>query len=423
MFSQPLPLHRDDSPFDSCHKEVSSGFNTLGNDEGKIRNGSAANVQSTLVISIRNWYNFTSFLHGLIVMNETAVILTDDLLDEIDCKTAHGLILGNSRYCIVGVIDRRHAGQDAGLVISSEKKNIPVFSTVADAYKQLEQKPKYCIVGVAPIGGKFSETLVQSILEAISLGINVVSGLHSLLIDHPIIAPAAREKGVLLIDIRKPKPADQLPMWSGKIRLVNTPRIAVLGTDCAIGKRTTASLLMSLCQKQRINAEMIYTGQTGWLQNMVYGFILDSTLNDFVSGELEDAILRCVAEKNPELIFIEGQSALRNPSGPCGAELLLSAGAKYVVLQHSPARNYYTCDSTQTYKIGDLADEIALIRHYGAKVLAITLNSTDLPSERLQDIKRNIQETTQLPVFYPREEGVDALLPLLKNVIQLESRQ
>ena len=375
------------------------------------------------MISIREWYNFTPRLHGLIVMNETAIILTDDLLDEVDCKTAHGLILGASRYSIVGVIDKRHTGQDAGLVLSREKKNIPVFSTVADAYQQLELKPKYCIVGVAPIGGKFSSMLVQSILEAISLKINVVSGLHSLLIDHPIIAAAAKEKGVLLIDIRKPKTADQLPIWSGKIRSVNTPRIAVLGTDCAVGKRTTASLLLALCQKHRINAEMIYTGQTGWLQNMVYGFILDSTLNDFVSGELEDAILRCVAEKNPELIFIEGQSALRNPSGPCGAELLLSAGAKYVILQHSPARTYYSCDSTQTCKIGDLEDEIALIRCYSAKVIAITLNSSDLPSEQLQDIKRNIQERTQLPVFYPREEGVDALLPLLKNVISLESSQ
>ena len=35
---------------------------------------------------------------------------------------------------------------------------------------------------------------------------------------------------------------------------------------------------------------MIYTGQTGWLQGGEYGFIFDSTLNDFVSGELENAI-------------------------------------------------------------------------------------------------------------------------------------
>ena len=58
---------------------------------------------------------------------------------------------------------------------------------------------------------------------------------------------------------------------------------------------------------------MIYTGQTGWLQGGKYGFIFDSTLNDFVSGELEHAILTCYEETNPDVILIEGQSALRNP--------------------------------------------------------------------------------------------------------------
>ena len=354
-------------------------------------------------------------------MNATAIILSDGLLDKIDCKTSHGLILGKSRYAIVGVIDARHAGQDAGLVISKQEKNIPIFSTVSESIQSLSAKPDYAVVGVAPIGGKLSETLVKTIVEAISFGINIVSGLHHLLSEHPVIAPLALEKGVTLVDIRRPKKADQLKMWTGNISSVKTPRIAVIGTDCAIGKRTTAGLLLSLCQQQGIKADMIYTGQTGWLQNMKYGFILDATLNDFVAGEMEDAILRCVAETNPELIFIEGQSALRNPSGPCGAELMISAGSQYVILQHSPAREYFTCDATQTYKVGSLSDEIALIQYYGAEVIAITLNSTDLQSEDLQRIKQTIQQTTQLPVLYPREEGVEALLPRLREIIQMKA--
>ena len=40
---------------------------------------------------------------------------------------------------------------------------------------------------------------------------------------------------------------------------------------------------------------MIYTGQTGWLQGGRFGFILDATPNDFVSGELEHAIVEVVA--------------------------------------------------------------------------------------------------------------------------------
>ena len=36
---------------------------------------------------------------------------------------------------------------------------------------------------------------------------------------------------------------------------------------------------------------MIFTGQTGWLQDGRYGFVLDSTPNDFVCGELSIADL------------------------------------------------------------------------------------------------------------------------------------
>lgn len=350
-------------------------------------------------------------------MNSTALILTDGLLNRTESKTAHGLILGRSRYTILGVIDKNNFGKDAGLVVSQHEKQIPVFTSISSAVHQLKHKPDYCVIGVAPVGGRISETLVNTVLEAISSGISVVSGLHSLLNEHPVIAPLAKEKGVALIDIRKPKPSHQLSAWTGKISTVKTPRIAVIGTDCALGKRTTAGLLLDLCQKQQIKAEMIYTGQTGWLQNMTYGFILDSTLNDFVAGEMENAILRCVEEVNPTLIFIEGQSSLRNPAGPCGAELLCSAGAKYVILQHSPGRKYFMCDTTHSHKIPDLMDELALINYYGAQVVAITLNSQGLEHEKMQSIKSELHEKTKLPVIYPREEGVEELVPVLKKII------
>lgn len=354
-------------------------------------------------------------------MSSTALILSDGMLDQRVCKTAHGLILGKSRYEILGVVDTKHVGKDAGVVSAQIKTNTPIFYSIDHAIEMLGYKPDYCVIGVAPVGGKLPETLVQTIIDAISAGIRLVSGLHSLLNDHPVIAPLAKEKGVELIDIRKPKPAAQLATWSGKIATIKTPRVAVIGTDCALGKRTTAGLLLTLCQQNQISAEMIYTGQTGWLQGMHYGFILDSTLNDFVAGEMEKAILQCVEEVNPSIIFLEGQSSLRNPAGPCGAEFLCSSGAKYVILQHSPAREYFTCDTTKTYKIPCISEEIALVNYYGAKVIAITLNSEGIPQSELQQIKDDLQEKTKLPVVYPREEGVETLLPLLKEVMHHEN--
>ena len=56
--------------------------------------------------------------------------------------------------------------------------------------------------------------------------------------------------------------------------------------------------------------------------------------------------------------MIEGQSSLRNPSGPCGAELLLSGGARGVVLQHAPARRYFEGFEGPGFELPSLASEI-----------------------------------------------------------------
>ena len=110
-------------------------------------------------------------------------------------------------------------------------------------------------------------------------------------------------------------------------------------------------------KKAGFKAEMIYTGQTGWMQGAKYGFIFDSTLNDFISGEMEHAIVQCWEEAKPDIVFIEGQSSLRNPSGPAGAEWIVSAAADGVVLQHNPARKQYKDMEYYPAFLPDLKDE------------------------------------------------------------------
>lgn len=349
---------------------------------------------------------------------KTALLFSDGVLDTTIAKTAHGLIFGPSRYRNVGVIDHRFAGKDAGQVVFKQDKQIPIFSDVQQALQQLNFKPDYGVIGVAPVGGKLTPSLIQTIKSAIEQEISIVSGLHTLLCEQLEINSLAEKHQVELIDIRKPRKSSELHMWSGKIADVTTPRVAVLGTDCAIGKRTTTGMLLDLCKQHQIKAEMIFTGQTGWLQGMHYGFIFDSTLNDFVAGELEHAILNCVNEANPQIIFIEGQSALRNPSGPCGSESICSAGAKYVILQHSPGQKYFICDSEKRYPLPSVESEIELIKYYGAEVLAITLNSSGLKPEELPQIKQQLSTKTKIPVVFPREEGLDSLLPILKHLVE-----
>ena len=101
-------------------------------------------------------------------------------------------------------------------------------------------------------------------------------------------------------------------------------------------------LMQAFTNRRGSNAEMIYTGQTGWMQGAPYGFVLDAVANDFVSGELEHAIVCCDRELNPDVILIEGQSSLRNPSGPIAvSEFICSGGASGVVLQHAIGREFF----------------------------------------------------------------------------------
>lgn len=346
---------------------------------------------------------------------EKAIVLTHGLLTTEDAKTTHGLIRESNRYKIVGIVDALHAGKDAGELLDGKKRNIPVFATVAEAMSATQ--PAYCIVGVATSGGIFPGTLLNEVREAIELGLNIVNGLHDLLTERDDIVDLAKSKGVTLTDIRKPKKMKDLHFWSGEILAHNKPIIAILGTDCGLGKRTTTRFLMHACNNVGIKAEMIYTGQTGWLQGGRYGFVLDATPNDFVSGELEHAILTCEQETNADIIFIEGQAALRNPSGPCGAEMLISGCAKSVVMIHAPKRTYYDFKPALG-KIHSLSSEIELVEKYGSKVIAIALNTEHCTLEEAEQSQAAFEKQFELPVLLPLEQGVEKLIPELTALIK-----
>jgi uncharacterized NAD-dependent epimerase/dehydratase family protein len=162
---------------------------------------------------------------------------------------------------------------------------------------------------------------------------------------------------------------------------------------------------------------MIYTGQTGWLQGGKYGFIFDSTLNDFISGELEHAIVSCWKETNPDLLLIEGQSALRNPSGPCGSEMLVSGNAKKVILVHAPKRLHYE-HLPEWGVIHSVASEIELINMYGAEVIAVALNTELCSDEEAKAFQTAYAQELNIPILLPLQEGVDAIIPVLQSIIQ-----
>ncbi len=176
-------------------------------------------------------------------------------------------------------------------------------------------------------------------------------------------------------------------------------------------------MVKQACEAAGTAAQMIYTGQTGWMQGGKYGFIFDSTLNDFISGELEHAIVSCWKEEKPDVIFLEGQSALRNPSGPCGSEMLVSGNAKHVILVHAPKRQYY--DKLESWgKIHSVESEIALIEAYGSTVIALAINTEDCTTEEALAFQQQYAEQLNIPVLLPLQQGVESIVTVIKGLIK-----
>lgn len=349
-------------------------------------------------------------------MNNNAIIITNGLLSDKSAKTAHGLIRGSDRFRILGVIDATHAGKDAGEVIDGRTRNIPVWASLEEAIQKSPETIHYSIIGIAPKGGKLPRELRQVLEESLSNKISVINGLHDFMTDIPEMVSLANIHGATITDIRKPKDRNELHFWTGRIFEVKCPIVAVLGLETNLGKRTTTHMLRESCRANNIHAQMVFTGQTGWMQDGKYGFVLDTTVNDFVAGELEHAIYTCYQETDPRIIFLEGQSGLRNPTGPCGSEYLVSGNARKTILVFSPKTTFFS-NIPAWGRIPTIEDEIALVKMYGSEVIAVAINTNGCTEQEAYQFQQQYEQRLGIPVLLPLQEGVDKLLPVIRSII------
>ena len=108
---------------------------------------------------------------------------------------------------------------------------------------------------------------------------------------------------------------------------------------------------------------------------------------------------------------------MRNPSGPCGAELLVSGNAKQVILVHAPKRKYYD-DIAEWGEIHSLISEIELINMYGSTVIAVAINSEHCTTEEAIAFQKVYEFELEIPVLLPLQQGVDKIIPVIKSLIK-----
>ncbi len=332
-----------------------------------------------------------------ITLPPTAIIFCEGNFAEIDGKTANGLVRHSEAYRILSVIDGRHHGKDSGQVLDDISNRIPIFKNLEAAVAHAAIVPSVLIYGMAPSTGRLSTADRGVVLDAISRGMNIVSGLHEYLSDDPEISGAATRHRVTIRDIRKPKPSKDMRLLDGSIAGVNALRIAVLGTDCAIGKRTTATVLARALNAKGIKTVLVGTGQTGLMQGAKYGVAMDAVPPQFCCGELEGAIVAASEAEQPDVILIEGQGALSHPAFCTSAFILRGSQPDAVILQHAPKRAH-RCDFPNM-PMPTPASEIALIEAFAdTKVIGLTLNHEGMSDIEITGAITEYAQNLGLPV-------------------------
>ena len=124
-----------------------------------------------------------------------ALIYAQDAFNTPIGKTAHGLVRFTERYKVLGVIDDRFSGKDAGMVLDGNPCGIPFFPTLEKALGSTADQPvHHLVIGIAPDGGRLPEAARSVIKTALKRGIHVDSGLHDFLYKDPELVRLAQRE-------------------------------------------------------------------------------------------------------------------------------------------------------------------------------------------------------------------------------------
>jgi len=339
-----------------------------------------------------------------------ATVFCEGNFAEIDGKTANGLVRQSEQYAITSVIDSTKAGRDAGEVLDAVPNGIPIVADLAAAMRVA--RLDCFVVGVAPTSGLLSPPERAVILDAIEQGLDIVNGLHEFLNDDIEFAAAAAMHDVQISDVRRPRAKTDLHMFSGRIHEVTCPRIAVLGTDGAIGKRTTATILTSALCAAGVRAVMVGTGQTSLIQGSRYGVALDAIPAQFVTGELEAAVVEAFETERPDVIIVEGQGALSHPTYLSSTAILRGSIPAGVILQHAPART--TVSDFPNVPMPTVVSEINLIETFApTQVIGITINHEGMTDAEVSVAIAGYEAVLGIPATDALSRPTDALLDMV----------
>jgi uncharacterized NAD-dependent epimerase/dehydratase family protein len=323
------------------------------------------------------------------------LILAEGSFGSFASKTANACI----RYSperVAAVLDSANAGRTVQDVLGFGGA-IPVVASLEDG---LRRSPTALLIGIAPQGGQLPEAWRPVIRGALEAGLDVWSGLHFFVGDDPELARLAAAHGATIHDLRKP-PAS-LPVATGRVREVASTVVLTVGSDCNIGKMTAALQVRDGLRGKGIRVAFAGTGQTGILVEG-WGIAVDAVVADFVAGAAEQLVLE--ASRAADLVLVEGQGSIIHP-GYSGVTYGLMHGSlpHAMVMCTQPTRT--SIRNNPWVPIPPLRELVRLHESVvaplrPAPVIAVALNTFDLPDDEARAAIARASDETGLPATDP----------------------
>lgn len=324
------------------------------------------------------------------------LLFLGDAPDALAAKMAQGIYDWRPE-AVAGQFRMEECGADLGI------KGLSIKEAAEVGVKTL-------VIGVVNRGGVISEGWKSILVEALESGMDIASGLHTLLCDQPELVEVAEKNGRSLHDVRIP--TVKYPIANGKKR--SGKRCLAVGTDCSVGKMYTTLAMDREMKKQGRKSTFRPTGQTGILIEG-NGVPLDAVVADFMAGSVEYITPENDAD---HWDFIEGQGSLFHASYSGVTMALIHGGQPdALILCHEPTRETmrglpdYTLPSLE--ELREMVMPIAKVVNSDCKAVACSINTQHMAEETAFVYLAEVEKEMGIPAVDPFRQGAGRLVEAL----------
>ena len=341
-------------------------------------------------------------------MSKNIIALVEGGFNMLEAKTLIGIIRYSTKFNVSCIIDSTNSGLNSDDIIGFGK--IPIVSSLQIAL----QKSKECnividslLLGTAPRGGILPESWRTIIIDAMKHKLNIINPLHHMFNEDKEFKNTSLENAVTMWDVRKQQIPNRVPDLSAHKLKENI--ILTVGTDCNVGKMTSAININNKLNDEGYNSVFVPTGQTGILIEG-WGTSVDEIICDFASGISEALVLKgselCKKKGVEEVSFIivEGQGSLIHPcySGVT-LSLLHGVAPDALILCHHCTRTHIRRFTVPIPPLNEYIDiHNSLTKNIKpCPIIAISLNTTGLSDEEAKNEIERVSNETGLPTTDP----------------------